>query len=180
MKLCITGYRPVKLPSKYGYDIHNKAWEDLKRAFLDVSLFLYGKDRALSIYTGMALGVDQAFAEEAFYLRSLLPSVSCIAAIPCHNQESKWPVPSREQYHKILEQCDKAIYVTQGRFTPDCMELRNRWMVDRSDIVVAVYDGKRGGTKNCIDYARKNNKPVIAIHPEHLQITSDIDPWRLV
>lgn len=180
MKLCITGYRPAKLPAQYGYDIHNEAWQDLKRAFSDVSLFLYGKDHSLSIYTGMALGVDQAFVEEAFFLRSSLPNIRCIAAIPCYNQESKWPVTSRAQYHEILSQCDEAVYVTKSRFTQDCMELRNQWMVDHSDILVAVYDGKKGGTKNCIDYAEKHGKAIIQINPSTLQLYCKTDIWRLI
>lgn len=33
---------------------------------------------------------------------------------------------------------------------------RNQWMVDHSSKVIAVYDGKAGGTRNTISYARKN------------------------
>ena len=39
-------------------------------------------------------------------------------------------------------------------------------MVDHSDVVLAVYNGaKFGGTKNCVDYAQKQNKELIIINP---------------
>lgn len=181
MIICITGYRPGKLPTEYGYDIHNKAWAALKRAFTDVSLFLWAQyGHRLTIYTGMALGVDQAFAEAAFDIRKQIPNVKVIAAIPCYNHEVKWPVASRELYHDILKQCDHSVYVTKTTFTSECMDLRNQFMVDHSDVVIAVYDGKSGGTKNCIKYAQKKGKKIISINPSTLQICVCGDPWRLI
>ena len=32
---------------------------------------------------------------------------------------------------------------------------RNKWMVDHSSLVLAVSNGEKGGTRNTIDYARK-------------------------
>ena len=36
-------------------------------------------------------------------------------------------------------------------------------MIDNSDILIAVFDGSKSGTKNCIDYAKKHNKEIIII-----------------
>jgi len=173
MKICITGHRPAGMPPQYGYDIHNAAWEKLRKAFRDVLLFLAEKHGPVTIYTGMALGVDQAFAEIVLRLRDAGCGVFCSAAVPCYNQEGKWPVENRELYHKILARCDTVDYVTKERYTPTCMEDRNRWMVDRSDLVIAVWNGRRGGTKNCVDYARANGRKILRICPDTLQIHTD-------
>ena len=179
MKICITGYRPSKMPEQYGYDIHNAAWQKLKSAFMDVSIFLWAKQQyKLKIYTGMALGIDQAFAEAAFALQKQVPGITVEAAVPCYNQEVKWPIAGRELYHKILERCDNIVYVTKSTFTNDCMEVRNRYMVDHSDAIIAVYDGKTGGTKNCINYAKKQRKGIIVIHPSTLQVYFDKGLWN--
>jgi uncharacterized phage-like protein YoqJ len=47
------------------------------------------------------------------------------------------------------------------------MQKRNEWMVDRAKTMVALYlsEGKTGGTLNCINYAMKQKKSVITIHP---------------
>lgn len=34
-------------------------------------------------------------------------------------------------------------------------------MVDDCDSLLALWDGSSGGTKNCLDYARKKGKPYI-------------------
>ncbi len=39
-------------------------------------------------------------------------------------------------------------------------------MVDNSDIVIAVFDGTPGGTKNCYDYATDAKKRIIRINPQ--------------
>lgn len=39
-------------------------------------------------------------------------------------------------------------------------------MVDNSDFVIAVWDGTKGGTANCVRYAKKLNKELVAINPK--------------
>lgn len=174
MNICITGYRPSKLPTEYGYDIHNAKWNQLRTIFYDVlhSLYIY-HDYNLTLYTGMALGVDQAFAEETFKFRNKFSHVRVIAAIPCYGQEVKWPIDSRQLYHDILKKCDSNEVITKSRFTPSCMETRNQWMVNHSDIIIGVYDGQGGGTKNCLAYAKKNNKKIITINPSSFIVHAD-------
>ena len=43
-----------------------------------------------------------------------------------------------------------------GEYSPRAYQQRNEWMVDHSSRVIAVYDGMAGGTRNTIQYARKN------------------------
>ena len=38
--------------------------------------------------------------------------------------------------------------------------VRNREIVDKSDFVIAIWDGKSKGSLISINYAKKNNKPV--------------------
>lgn len=45
--------------------------------------------------------------------------------------------------------------------------IRNKLIVDNSDMVVAFWDGKSKGTKNSIDYSKKINKKVIIISYEN-------------
>jgi uncharacterized phage-like protein YoqJ len=48
------------------------------------------------------------------------------------------------------------------------MQLRNEFMVNNSDIVIAVWDGTNGGTANCVKYAQVENKEIIIIDPHKL------------
>ena len=41
-------------------------------------------------------------------------------------------------------------------YFPGCYQVRKQWVVDRVNLVISVFNGQKGGTKNTIDYAIKN------------------------
>ena len=47
----------------------------------------------------------------------------------------------------------------------DAYGKRNAWMVDHSSLVIAVYNGTPGGTKNTIEYARHRSIRVVQMIP---------------
>jgi len=49
------------------------------------------------------------------------------------------------------------------------MQKRNEWMVDHSDYVIAVWDGSKGGTGNCVKYAIKQEKEILQLNPKTLE-----------
>ena len=57
-------------------------------------------------------------------------------------------------YWEILRQADEWEFL-QGDYTPGCMLRRNRYMVDRSSLLIAAFDGSKGGTLYTITYAMK-------------------------
>ena len=65
-----------------------------------------------------------------------------------------------DKAEKIGTVADAVAYISPS-YTPYCFQKRNRWMVDRSSRLIAVYNGTSGGTKNTIDYARKQGCDVI-------------------
>ena len=44
-----------------------------------------------------------------------------------------------------------------------CYQKRNEFMVDHSNLVIAVWNGKKSGTKNTIDYANRHGIKVINV-----------------
>ena len=50
----------------------------------------------------------------------------------------------------------------------DCMQKRNRYMVDKADMVIAVWNGSPSGTGKTVAYAKEQGKPVLMIDPESL------------
>ena len=53
----------------------------------------------------------------------------------------------------------------QTKYTADCMHKRNRYMVDHSDYVIAVWDGSPSGTGKTVMYAKENHKTILQIKP---------------
>ena len=158
-KIAVTGHRPNKL---YGYNLKNEKWISLgfqMRNFLKDRLNMYNE---IECITGMALGVDQLFGLVALKLKKENYNVKICSAIPCHGQELKWP--NKDYWQRIYDNADEIIYVHDGPYTNTCMQERNIFMVDRADEILAVWNGTSGGTKNCIDYAKKQNKIITNIY----------------
>lgn len=156
IKVCVTGHRNL-----YGYDLSNEKWMYLKEKLKKI-LKEIGCTHA---YCGMALGVDTIFAQAVLELKESGFDIQLLCAVPCSNQECKWPKKAQERYHDILSKADDVIMVHDGTYTNDCMQKRNEYMVDHSDIVIAVWDGSSSGTLNCIKYAQKQNKYIMRICP---------------
>lgn len=146
MNVSGTGHRPNKLG---GYDTRTyKRLVDLATATLKLI-------KPTRVISGMALGWDQALAEAAINL-----GIPVTAAIPFEGQASQWPKSSQAKYASLLKQCDSSEVVCEGGYAASKMQVRNEWMVDRSDLVLALWDGSHGGTGNCIEYASSVNKPI--------------------
>lgn len=160
---CFTGHRPDKLP--WGDDEGDPRCLALK-ARLDQAL-----DRAYAagcrhFICGMARGADLYFAEEVLALRARRPGVTLEGARPCESQADGWPEGDRRRYRAILDRCDYETLV-QHRYDRFCMMRRNRYMVDRSARLIAVYDGvPRGGTARTLAYALRQGLESDILQPE--------------
>ena len=160
---CFTGHRPDILP--WGDDEGDPRCLALK-ARLDQAL-----DRAYAagcrhFICGMARGADLYFAEEVLALRARRPGVTLEGARPCESQADGWPEGDRRRYRAILDRCDYETLV-QHRYDRFCMMRRNRYMVDRSARLIAVYDGvPRGGTARTLAYALRQGLESDILQPE--------------
>jgi len=156
-----SGYRPEKLP--WGVDETDPRCFALKREIDDTILRL--ADSGIRHFLcGMARGSDTYFCEAVLKLRAQRPEITLEAAIPCEEQAARWRESDRRRYFELVAQCDIETYVSR-QYTRDCMTKRNRYMVDNSSVIVAVYDGKFGGTMHTIEYAARCGLRVIEIDP---------------
>jgi uncharacterized phage-like protein YoqJ len=115
--------------------------------------------------SGMALGVDQWAAEIVLELKVEYPHIKLIAAVPFEGQETAWFKQAVERWRGLLQQSDEVVYVCEPGYAPWKMQHRNKWMVDHSSIIVAVWDGSEGGTGNCVRYAETTDCQIIRIQP---------------
>lgn len=153
MIVSFTGHRPNKLG---GYNLPNPTYLHVCKQIHKV-LREINPDKVIS---GMALGVDQWAANIA--LRLGLPLV---AAVPFVGQEKAWPEKSQKIFNILLGKASEYHIVSEGDYTAQKMQIRNEWMVDRADTVIAVWDGTPGGTGNCVKYAESKFKKIIFINP---------------
>lgn len=143
-RCCFTGHRPEKLTFSE-QNIKISLEREIKRAIHDgLTVFI----------TGMARGVDIWAAEIVLRLREEGQPIRLICAIPYEGFELNWSVDWQSRYYDILNKADFVRFICQ-RYTRNCFQIRNEWMVDHSIRVIAVFNGEHGGTKNTIDNAYK-------------------------
>ena len=159
---CVTGHRSI--PN----DQTDAVRQDLERAVHQAIA-----DGYTAFISGFADGVDLIFAEIVSHAMQQNPKVKLIAALPY--QKRLETLQKREYTKKLIEQCAE-IYVASEEYLPSIYVKRNRYMVERSDRVIAVYDGRdSGGTVGTIRLAHQMKKelreiPVGPLHiPEHLK-----------
>lgn len=157
MIICVTGHRPDKL---YGYDLTDPRWQDLKNIFKEKLIEM----KCTNAISGMALGVDTIFALAVLELKKEGHPLQLHCALPCPEQCKKWNHVDIVRYREILMEA-KTVKVVADHYEADVMQKRNEYMVDHSDIVLAVWNGKKSGTENCIKYAEKMGKKVEYIEP---------------
>lgn len=167
-KTCaFTGHRPQKLP--FGLNEEDARCAALKEELRKQIINLIEDENVTHFISGMALGVDLMAAEIVLDLKVSYPGITLESAIPCETQAVKWTVSQRERYYDIAAQCDKETML-QSHYTPDCMDKRNRYMVDHADFILAVWNGKPSGTGRTVTYARGKKRTIIVIDPVFLAV----------
>ena len=190
ISVAFTGYRPSKLPYLNDLEgpetkaLYNALYAEFERLILrDYRFFL----------TGGALGCDLLAAEAVVALKKKYRKKHIVheLCIPCYNHDAKWEEKDKRRLEEI-KKSSIVTYVTDSDYINGCMQKRNRYMVDTSSVLVAVFDGVSGGTKNTVEYAKKLGKRLIVIRPrgmirmqfidtvediEQLMLTDETDNW---
>ena len=168
-KICaFSGYRPSKLP----FSESDPACAALKLR-LKEEIYNAIQQGCTDFLCGMALGTDTWAAQTVLEVQKTLEGIKPVhlhAYLPFPGQDVRWSAKSRRQYREILNACD-SVTVTSTQYLPDCMERRNRAMIHRADLLIAVYDGKSGGTKNTIRMAHDKGIEIRILSPLPPQYT---------
>ena len=137
MKIAITGHRPGRI---VGEEQHIKKW------IADCLT----KMKCSEAYSGMAMGTDQIFATVAEEME--IPLICC------------YPY-RRDRFHPIEQRINaraKDVRFISEEYSKKSYWIRDKYMVDNCDVLLAVFDGEKvGGTWITVDYAQRIGKPVV-------------------
>lgn len=164
-KCCFTGHRPKSLP--FGYNENEPACKKLKEQLMENIERQITDNGVTHFVSGMAMGVDIYAAEAVLELKKKYPNITLECVILCETQANDWSESWRDRYFDIIIRSDDA-KTLQTHYSSGCMRKRNEYMVDNSDVVIAVWNGKKGGTGGTVEYALKNEKNVVIIDPNKL------------
>lgn len=142
-------------------DIPTSEYEALtKRLFLLIDR-LY-REGVTTYYCGGALGFDTIAAVTVLNMKLQYPALKLVIAAPCPEQARSWSEGDRALYASILRRADEVVTVSPS-YTRGCMQLRNRYMVDRADTLIAYVKRDSGGSAYTKRYAIKKGLTIIDV-----------------
>ena len=159
---CVTGHRD--LPQKEINRVKAALRKEIEKAVAD------GFTRFMS---GFTEGVDQYFAEIVLEMRKSNPALELVAVIPYQKRLDN--LRQKKRTYEMLEACVDVVVIRE-EYQPSVYSHRNRYMVEHSDRVIAVYDGReKGGTAGTIRFTQTLKKELREspggeiIVPDHLK-----------
>ena len=157
---CFTGHRPQSLP--WGFNEQDERCLKMKQQ-LKVEIVKAIEGGFTTFISGMALGFDMICAETVLELKKSYPQIKLIGAIPCKTQDKLWREKDKRRYRELLKKLDGIRCIYDDYIGSECMLERNRFMINNSSLVIALYNGRNGGTQKTLEYAKKQNIKIVIL-----------------
>jgi len=149
-RCCFTGHRPDKMEQG------EKEIKPLLEKAIDDAI----ANGYVTFITGMAMGTDIWASEIVLEKKKSNPELHLICALPHPDFEKPRSLTEKRRFNKIIKKADLVKEISDHYFRA-CYQVRNEWMVDHSNLVIAVFNGQKSGTKNTVRYALKKKKEIV-------------------
>lgn len=107
-------------------------------------------------YNGMAMGFDLIAAEKVLELRKKNPQIRLVACVPCYGQEKNFSDKDKKRYVNVLKKADEKVILSENYYR-GCMHVRDKYMADRADMMIAYCKKETGGAAFTVKYFKKSN-----------------------
>jgi len=158
MIYAVTGHQPHLLGG-FG-DEAQEALTAFARGWVD-------RTRPSKIISGMAPGWDLAMARA-----SIRCGVRLVAALAFPEQGQDWPEPAREELDRLLSWAEH-VHCHSNERHKGCWTLRDRWVLEQAEGVVALWSGADGGTGRAVAAANAMGLPVVNLWDEWVSAGQD-------
>ena len=157
IKVCVfTGHRDLQS------DFSKKKLKEAVKEVIDMGAdtFLCGGAKGADIICG-----ELILAEK----QTTNPQLTLICAIPFREHAERWSFDWKLRYHELLKGADKIVQVCDT-YQRGCFHIRNRYLVDNCDLLIAIYNGEdKGGTAYTVNYAKQQGKEIVILNPNTLK-----------
>ena len=152
---CFTGHR--KIPPALSDGIHKRLVQAIEQ--------LYHENHIVTYLSGGAQGFDTLASEAVIERRAEIPDLRLVVVMPHAEQAARWSVEDQVRHKHITDTADEVVCLAEHYYR-GCMQRRNRYLVDHSDVCVCYLTEQAGGTHYTVKYARKQGLPVINLAEE--------------
>lgn len=157
---CFTGPRPPRLP---GFGDDSARETAFLRSEIKAAVFEAYYEGYRVFMSGMAEGFDLLAAEAVLELKEEFEGISLAAVLPFSGAPKRHSPETAERIEAILRRADAVFSITENYFQ-GCELIRNRYMVDRSSLIIGYYDGTSPGTAHCWKYALEKGLETVNLY----------------
>ncbi len=148
---CFSGHRMDKLPVGTARRVLlSMLQEEIRKAVVQ---------GVTTFYTGMAEGIDLYAADYVRSLRENHSQLRLICVKPFAGCGNALRGEVRYQFNSVLSSAD-AVVELSDHYYGTCFRVRNQYMIDNSDLLIAVMGESRSGTGQTIRMAQRRMLPV--------------------
>lgn len=141
---CFTGHR--KIPPDM--------IDEIRRCLIHTIDRLYTEKNITTYYAGGAQGFDTLASEVVIERRAVLPDLRLVVVVPYAEQAAWWSPDEKVRYQRIREGASDVICLAE-HYSRGCMQHRNRYLVDHSDVCVCYLTEPTGGTAYTVEYVKR-------------------------
>jgi hypothetical protein len=157
LRIGVTGHRELADPDALVPAI-DEAIQALTQRVLGVQA-----DPSLLIISALAEGADRLVARQV--LARPAAELEVVLPLPVHEYLRDFPAEaSKDEFTELLGRAARVWQAPPGSSREEAYERVGRHMVDRADMIIALWDGQpsrgRGGTASIVSYARAQGVPV--------------------
>ena len=166
MKVALTGHRPQRLglPDDETDEKWSKITNWLTEQITKMTEVAILSNTYVDAYCGMASGCDISFGFVVSVIKNGTKNLKLHCILPCKEYNS-----SNKYYRFIKDEADEWIELAD-EFYKGCDNVRDQYMVDHCDVLLAIWDGnKSGGVWSTIRKAQKAGKKIIYCPKEILE-----------
>jgi uncharacterized phage-like protein YoqJ len=163
-------------PQRFGFKYNEQAplCIKIKATIAEQIKTLYAKD-VTRFYVGCAVGVDTWAAEAVIELKkqSEFSKIELYCEIPFPGHDEKFTARQKKRYQRTLELCSSK-EIINNHYSPVAYKRLNYRLIDSARYLIAVYDqdkSERSGLTQTVNYAVKNIRSVICIHPDTAEVS---------
>ena len=145
---------PKKAPTTCAFTGHRQLNKDFspQKLFTEIEKLIQLGVR--DFYNGMAMGFDLLAAECVLLFKKKDPSIRLIACIPCYGQEKYFSEEDKARYIHLLKVADEKLILSENYYQ-GCMQVRDQYMIDHADTVLAYCTKDTGGAAYTVRYCQR-------------------------
>ncbi len=146
-----TGHRNIPRPQYH--EIADRLREKITRLYgIGVRHFI----------AGGAMGFDLIAAVVVLDFKKTHSDITLELAIPCPKHNASWDMSDRELFKTVCEAADE-VNIISPEYDRGCMFRRNRYMVDKSEYLIAYCTRTTGGSYYTVNYAEKKGINILFV-----------------